>query len=232
MEITVIHGQMHKGSTYNITKKIIEKLNFKEKQVNEFFLPKDMPKFCIGCYQCFYKGANKCNAKEEVQKIVDAIKRSNIVIIDSPTYCNTMSGQLKTFFDHLAYMWLPHRPEACMFNKIGIAISTTAGAGAKNTVKDIKQQMNWLGISTVFTYGKTVKAYDFSKVSLKIKKEIENETTKIAGRVNRKNGIGRVNIKTKFLFNIMRMMQKGNDWNKLDKKHWDENGWLKNSKPW
>jgi len=47
-----------------------------------------------------------------------------------------MSGQLKTFFDHMAYRWISHRPHPSMKNKIGVAISTTAGAGAKGPQKN------------------------------------------------------------------------------------------------
>lgn len=50
--------------------------------------------------------------------------------MDTPNYCMGMTGQLKTFFDHMAYRWLSHSPLGAMQNKIAIAVSTTAGAGA------------------------------------------------------------------------------------------------------
>ena len=43
MNIVVIHGQMHHGSTYNITKKFIKHLSTEKTDINEFFLPKDAP---------------------------------------------------------------------------------------------------------------------------------------------------------------------------------------------
>ncbi len=227
MEITVIHGQVHKGSTYNITKKIIEKLLMEENNINEFYLPRDMSKFCVGCYQCFYKGEYKCIASDEIQKIVEAMEKSQVIIIDSPTYCYTMTGQLKTFFDHLGYMWLPHRPNPYMFNKIGVVVSTTAGAGAKKTTKDIKQQMNWWGISKVFKYSKIVSVNNYNDISEKIKQDIERETTVLSNKIKRLNGIGKKSFKTKIMLNIMKMMQKNNTWNKLDRDHWVKNGWLK-----
>jgi len=49
MEITVIHGGKHKGSTYNITQQILEHLCDIDTAVNEFFMPSDMPNFCTGC---------------------------------------------------------------------------------------------------------------------------------------------------------------------------------------
>lgn len=68
MHITMIHGQSHQGSTYHIGKAFIEKLSTTE-HVDEFFLPRDLNCFCMGCYQClesdeqcpYYKG--KINLK-------------------------------------------------------------------------------------------------------------------------------------------------------------------------
>ena len=50
MKITVIHGQNHKGSTYNICKILLEKISV-DKEITEFFLPKDLNHFCLGCYK-------------------------------------------------------------------------------------------------------------------------------------------------------------------------------------
>ena len=45
MKTCVINGTMRKGSTYNITKMILDKLDSDlNNEVTEFFLPKDMPK--------------------------------------------------------------------------------------------------------------------------------------------------------------------------------------------
>ena len=110
-KITVIHGQLHRGSTYNITKQIIDKILSKDKQVDEYFMPKDTPDHCVGCYKCFNESEESCPQAEKVQKIVRSMEASDIIIINSPTYCYGMTGQLKTLFDHFGYMWLSHRPK-------------------------------------------------------------------------------------------------------------------------
>ena len=50
MIITVINGQNHKGSTYNIGKILVGNLG--ENEVHEFFLPRDLNHFCTGCCSC------------------------------------------------------------------------------------------------------------------------------------------------------------------------------------
>ena len=51
MKIVMIHGQNHKGSTYNIGRMIANKIA-KEEEMVEFFLPRDLNHFCVGCYTC------------------------------------------------------------------------------------------------------------------------------------------------------------------------------------
>ena len=51
MKIVMIHGQNHKGSSYNIGRMIANKMSCEE-DIVEFFLPKDLDHFCLGCYAC------------------------------------------------------------------------------------------------------------------------------------------------------------------------------------
>ena len=50
MKIVIIHGQSHKGSTYNIAHILAEKIGG---EIKEFFLPRDFGEFCVGCTKCF-----------------------------------------------------------------------------------------------------------------------------------------------------------------------------------
>ncbi len=231
-KITVIHGQSHKGSTYNITKEIVSKISKVDTQVYEYFMPNDGPDYCIGCYKCFDESENNCPHGERVQAIVNSMEISDIIVFNSPTYCYGMTGQLKTFLDHLGYMWLPHRPNETMFKKIGIVVSTASGAGAKKVTKALEQQMFWLGISKVFKYSKNVNSSSWEAVPDKVKESIEDDINRLAVKIQCKTRNIKVNFKLRFMFMVMRMMQKTNDWNMTDKNYWKENGWLERKRPW
>lgn len=232
MKITVIHGQSHKGSSYHITNQMINKILSDDKEVYEYFMPSDTPNYCVGCYKCFNESEKDCPQAKKVQKIVRSMELSDIIVIDSPTYCYAMTGQLKTFFDHLGYMWLSHRPKDAMFNKVGIVVSTASGAGANKVTKALAQQMFWIGTSKVFQYSKSVNASSWETVPDKIKESIEKDTSKISVKAKAKVGKTSPNFRLKFMFTIMRMMQKSNDWNMVDKNYWKENGWLDKKRPW
>lgn len=231
-KITVIHGQSHKGSTYNITKQIVDKISNENKEVYEYFMPRDGPDYCVGCYRCFNESEESCPQAEKVGKVVQSMEASDIIIIDSPTYCYGMTGQLKTLFDHFGYMWLSHRPKETMFNKVGIVISTASGAGANKVTKSLAQQLFWLGIPKVFRYSKNVNASNWDEVPNKIKLAIEKDIIKLSQKAESKVGRAKPDFRLKFMFNMMRMMQGTNDWNMVDKDYWKENGWLARERPW
>lgn len=231
MKITVIHGQMHQGSTYHITKELLRHLQPYAPTVQEFFLPKDGPDFCVGCFQCFEKSEKLCPHAAKMTPIIDSMTSSDLIVMDSPTYCLSMTGQLKTFLDHLAFMWLPHRPSGAFFKKKAIVISTTAGMGAKSVTKSLSKQLFYLGISHTVQYRQAVNALSWDTVSEKLKLKIEKDMHKIALNSSKSTN-PRPKLKLRGMFFIMKQMQKSNKWNPADRNHWIENGWLNGKKPW
>ncbi|MDD3840524.1 MAG: NAD(P)H-dependent oxidoreductase [Clostridia bacterium] len=232
MKITIIHGQGHKGSTYHITDMMRSNVLTDDTIVDEYFMPKDSPDFCIGCYRCFNKGEECCPHADQVQTIVKSIRESDLIMINSPAYCLEMTGQLKTLFDHLGYMWLAHRPNDQMFNKVAVVISTAAGSGAKRVTRSLAKQMFWLGVPVVYQFSYNVNASSWEEVPDKIKRSIINEIPPLALKIKKKIGHAKPGMKLKLMFSIMRMMQKSNNWNMKDRDYWQKQGWLGKERPW
>lgn len=230
MKLVIVHGQNHKGSTYNIGRIIANKI-CDEKDIKEFFLPKDLNHFCLGCYTCI-DDDTKCPYYEEKKQIMKAIETADVLIFTTPTYCMRASAPMKSFIDLTFNYWMSHRPRKCMFSKKAIVVSTAAGAGAKTAIKDITNTLFYWGIPYILTYGIAVQAMSWDGVSEKKKKKIEEDTTKIANKVLKKKHV-KVKFKTKFYFNMMRMLQKkGLGSGELEKKYWEQNDWLDKGRPW
>ncbi|GFP75604.1 flavodoxin family protein [Clostridium fungisolvens] len=232
MKIVVLHGQMHKGSTYNITKLFLDKFSDKNPEITEFFMPKHTPGFCVGCFNCFTKGEDACPHADKVQPVVKIMEEADLIILESPCYVFGMSGQLKTFLDHMGYRWMPHRPHEKMFSKIGLVISTAAGAGAKKVTKDLKNNLFYWGVPKTYCYANNVGASSWETVKPEKKRQIESEVTKLVEKISREVCNVRPGIKTKAMFRIMKLSQKSNDWNATDKEYWIKKGWLNGKKPW
>ena len=229
MKIVMIHGQNHKGSTYHIGRKIADKIGTEE--IVEFFLPKDLNHFCVGCYACI-DDVTKCPFFEDKNKIMSEIESADVLIFTTPTYCLRASAPMKSFIDLTFNYWMSHRPRKCMFHKKAIVISTAAGTGAKKAVKDITDALFYWGIPYILTYGISIQAMKWDGIRDKKKQKIEKDTTKIANKILKKKNV-KVGIKTKVIFMLMRMMQKGNMGSgDADRAYWENEGWLANARPW
>lgn len=235
MKIAVINGNMRHGSTWHCMDAIRQELSkIEQTDVTEFFLPKDMPHFCNGCYSCFYNGETTCPHNASVKPIADAITEADLVILTSPVYGFDVSGQMKALIDHLCYMWMSHRPNPKMFNKIGLTLTTTAGAGVGHTTKTLKSSLTYWGVKKTFSYKVPVSAMKWSEVSGKKQAKISKDAQILAKRIysSVKNARKLPNpLFRSFFFSLMAGMQKKNNWNKTDRSHWEVQGWLAGIKP-
>lgn len=86
MKTVIIHGQNHKGSTYNIARILAEKIGG---ETTEFFLPKDFGEFCVGCTTCFMKDEKKCSHYEKLKPITAAMDSADVLYSRAPYMCTT-----------------------------------------------------------------------------------------------------------------------------------------------
>ena len=228
MKIVLINGTNHKGSTYHIAKMIADKT---KGELTEYFLPKDFDEFCLGCTTCFIKGEEFCPHHAKIEKITKSLLEADVIILTSPVYCYHASGAMKALLDHYGYMWMAHRPEKSMFKKQGVVISTSAGAGNKSTMKDMKDSLFYWGVAKIYQFGLPVAATSWEGISQKKLKKIEKATNKIAKKLVKKNGRVKPSFACKAFFFIMHLLQR-KGWNPKDARYWQKNGWTKKVRPW
>lgn len=237
MKITVINGTEKHGVTYRLKELFLDR--FREKSdIMEFYLPKDCPAFCSGCANCILKGEHLCKDAKYIQKIASSLLEADLIVMTSPAYVMHVTGSMKALLDHLAYLWMPHRPAPEMFTKRAVIITQCLGAGAKSAAKDIKHSLSWWGISsiTVFT-GKLMGNIVWEELAEKKRLELMKQMNRLADRflcINYEK-TPKVNLITRIKFLVCRMLQKSlheNNPEYLDGKHWDEMGWLGKVRPW
>ncbi len=230
MKIVMLNGQNHKGSTYHIGRSIIDRIEG-EKEVTEFFFPRDLDRFCLGCYQCI-EDREACPYSAEKKVILDAVDAADLLVVTTPTYCLHMSAPLKSFFDLTFDLWMAHRPMASMFRKKAVIVSTSAGASTKSAMKDVEDALFYMGVPEIMKYGLAVQAMNWQGVSAEKKAKIEKDTAAIARKLSSGKAAS-VGIKTRFMFMIMGMLQK-KGWNSspVETAYWKERGWLDGQKPW
>lgn len=236
MNICVIHGSPRKGNTRYATECFMKALqNYSPVEFTQFYLPKDMPHFCYGCYTCFEKGEDKCPHAEQVQPIVEAIRAAEGLIFTTPVYALAESGAIKALLDHLSYIYISHRPMEEAFSKVAFVLTTTAGAGGKNAIKTISKSLNHWGIKRIQSVSIGLFAKDWkdmpAKKQHKYDKIIQQKAKKFNSILLHREGIS-TRLYTRFFFNMIRKMLIGFQENHTDRAYWAEKGWLGKKRPY
>ena len=230
MKIALINGQNHKGSTYHIGRMLAEKLAPTE-DIEEVFLPRDLPEFCRGCTKCVIESEKLCPDYKYTKPISEIMDSADVLVFTTPVYVFHATGSMKAFLDHYAYRWMVHRPETKMFSKQAVCIATAAGAGMKSTCKDVKDSLFFWGVGRIYTCGLAVFETSWDRVNVKIKAKAEKKTDAIAEKIKKRYGKVKPSVKTKFLFYTMRFMH-GKIKLSADNAYWEEKGWDKKVRPW
>lgn len=241
MNIVVMHGQNHKGSTYHLAKMLLASLSAElqtdltiqsqaTRLVKEFFLPRDLPHFCSGCMRCL-EGDDRCPYYDRKHPIYEAMHAADLLVFMTPTYCMRASAPMKAFLDLSFTYWMPHRPHESMFRKKAVILSTAAGMGTGSAIKDIRTSLTYWGVPTILTYGMKTNAQGWSDVSEEFQDKAHRAMQALAKRVI--NASAKPGIKTKAIFRIMRSMHKNHKGsNEFERSYWEEQGWLEDVRPW
>lgn len=71
----------------------VEKISLREKEIS----------LCKACYACFRTG--RCVQKDDMAEILEKAEKADVLLLASPTYFLTMSGQMKVMIDRLLPKW-------------------------------------------------------------------------------------------------------------------------------
>jgi multimeric flavodoxin WrbA len=158
MKCLIINGSSSKSYMWNgvttksFTGKLVEEIKSVMEQQGEIKFEEVLLKdinipYCIGCYNCFYKGEGNCPHHELVQSLVEKISEADCLILTSPVYSLNVSALVKGFFDHTSYLY--HRPR--FFDKKALVISSTAGGAAKANCKYMRDTLKHWGFNEVYS---------------------------------------------------------------------------------
>ncbi len=101
-KIVILNGSPRKaGNTAALTASFTKGAEASGNQVTEFFLGEMNLNGCKGCFGGGKSCDSPCVQKDDMDKIYPVYKEADIVVLASPLYYWTISGQLKTAFDRL-----------------------------------------------------------------------------------------------------------------------------------
>ena len=101
-KIIILNGSPRKtGNTAALTSEFAKGAREAGNTVTEFFLGSMNIHGCKGCFGGGKNPDSPCVQKDDMDKIYPVYKEADIVVLASPLYYWTISGQLKTAFDRL-----------------------------------------------------------------------------------------------------------------------------------
>lgn len=101
-KIIILNGSPRKtGNTTALTAEFKKGAEEAKNIVTEFFLDAMNINGCKGCFGGGKSPDSPCAQKDDMDKIYPVYKEADIVVLATPLYYWTISGQLKTAFDRL-----------------------------------------------------------------------------------------------------------------------------------
>ncbi|MCI8603053.1 MAG: flavodoxin family protein [Ruminiclostridium sp.] len=101
-KIVILNGSPRKtGNTAALTAAFTKGAKGAGNTVTEFFLGEMKINGCKGCFGGGKNPESPCVQKDDMDRIYPIYKTADIVVLASPLYYWTVSGQLKTAFDRL-----------------------------------------------------------------------------------------------------------------------------------
>ncbi|WP_405304078.1 flavodoxin family protein [Methanobrevibacter sp.] len=211
MKYLIINGSPRKKHTWEMAKQAQSNL---DGEFEEIQLMKEKIPLCNGCTNCIMESETECPHFDIINPIVEKINDCDGLIITSPVYALNVSGLLKNFIDHTAYLY--HRPR--FFDKKALVLVSTAGAGEKKVANYIDETLRHWGFNKTYKIaikcgGKdALETKDINEISRKFNEDVKSEKMHSPKFINI------------LYYNVWRAMASSSDPIEADKKYWETSG--------
>jgi multimeric flavodoxin WrbA len=222
MNILVVMGSPRKGKTFTAVRKIEAYMQTLGDVTFDYLWLKDANLgHCKGCHACIFYGEEKCPLRDDQAAIAARMQAADGLILASPVYCQHVSYLMKTYIDHLTYLW--HRPR--FFGKFAMPVAT-GGGQFKETLGYLEQNARAWGFSCV----KGVGAPHLDALVPRMKTRVEREMELAARRFYTAVQSKKVPAPSLFQLIWFRMWRLNamacKDSNPADFNYWNNNGWF------
>jgi multimeric flavodoxin WrbA len=125
MKVLLINGSPHvRGCTYTALSEVASELINQGISTQIFHIGTDPIAGCIACGAC-RKNGGRCFRNDVVNEVMSLAAQSDGIVLGSPVYYASISGQLSSFLDRLFFAG-----SALMANKPGAAVVSCRRGGA------------------------------------------------------------------------------------------------------
>lgn len=113
-KILLIEGSPRKGGNSDILcDALIKGAKEAGHHAEKLYLQKYDLGYCKACYAC--KMTGRCVQKDGMDEIIEKLKAADVIVLSTPVYFYSMSGQMKTFIDRTLPAWRDIRDKEVVF---------------------------------------------------------------------------------------------------------------------
>ena len=147
----IIGSPCKTGSCSTISNLLAIEFEKRKVETKKIYLTDYNIQFCLGCRTCFKTGV--CAQTDDMDKIIDNMISSDIIIISSPSYWGDVTAQLKQFIDRCTPLSNTNvNSKRLLRLKYGVSIAVRAGKSveeAKKLVNTIEHFYSHLEINPI-----------------------------------------------------------------------------------
>lgn len=155
--IVILNGSPRKkGNTSSLTASFTEGAKSKGHKVTEFFLNDMNIHGCKGCFGGHSSRECPCVQKDDMNVIYPTITESDVIVLASPLYYWTVSGQLKTAVDRLFALEEGDGQKLRGNDRAGILLMAAEGNGFEDSLNyfnHLMEHLQWKNLGTVLAGG-------------------------------------------------------------------------------
>lgn len=155
-KIMILNGSPRKkGNTFALIESFTKGAEASGNMVTEFFLDEMNIHGCKGCFGGGKNPDSPCAQKDDMDKIYPVYKEADIVVLASPLYYWTISGQLKAAFDRL-FAVAECDPNYQNPRKESVLLMAAEGHGFEETLywyDRLEKHLGWKSIGKVLCGG-------------------------------------------------------------------------------
>ena len=133
-KVIAVNGSPRKSwNTYMLLEKFLEGAKEAGAETKLIHLYDFQFKGCTSCFACKLKGntVSKCVMKDDIESILQEICECNVLVLGSPIYFTSVSGEMKSFLERLLFPYTSYEGKPSSFgNKINTAFIYTMNAPA------------------------------------------------------------------------------------------------------
>lgn len=121
MKIAILNGSPRVGNTSAMVNAFAEGAKEAGHEVEVLHVGKMKINGCLACEYCHTKGEGKCIQKDDMEKVIDAYKWADMLVLASPIYYSEMTSQLHAAIQRMYSIGKP------VATKAALLLSTKSG---------------------------------------------------------------------------------------------------------